>query len=69
MTYELVLRSTAAEDVLEAFFWYHTVRPELGEQFMLALDECYGTIRSNPKGYQERKGHFRHLMLHRFPIG
>lgn len=67
MSYRMVLRGGAAKDVLEAFFWYHTIRPQLGDRFMAALKECYDSIEANPRGYQVRKGGFRHAMLHKFP--
>ncbi len=63
----MALRGTAAQDVLEAFFWYHTIRPELGTRFMSALKECYDSIQANPKAYQARKGDFRHALLRKFP--
>ncbi len=67
MSYRTVVRDTAAKDVLEAYFWYHTIRAELGDRFMAALKECYDSIQSNPRGYQVRKGNFRHVMLRKFP--
>ena len=63
----MVVRGSAAKDVLEAFFWYHTIRPQLGDRFMAALKECYDSIEANPRGYQVRQGNFRHVMLRKFP--
>lgn len=67
MSFRLVVRGSAAKDVLEAFFWYHTIRPPLGDRFMAALKECYDSIEANPRGYQIRKAYFRHAMVHKFP--
>ena len=67
MSYRMVVRGSAAKDVLEAIFWYHTIRPQLGERFIAALKECYDSIEANPYGYQLRKGNFRHAMLRKFP--
>ena len=67
MSYPVVVRGSAAKDVLAAFFWYHTIRPQLGDRFMAALKECYDSIEANPYGYQLRKGDFRHAMLRKFP--
>lgn len=67
MSYRLVVRGSAAKDVLEAFFWYHTMRPQLGDRFLAALKECYDTIEAHPHGYQMRKADFRHAMLRKFP--
>ena len=53
--------------MLEAFFWYHTIRPRLGDRFMTALKECLGSIEADPGRYQLRKGNFRHVMLRKFP--
>ena len=46
MNWKLVLRGSAAKDVLEVFFWYHTIRPELGDRFMAALRESYDSIQT-----------------------
>lgn len=67
MNWKLVLRGSAAKDVLEVFFWYHTIRPELGDRFMAALRESYDSIQTNPYGYHVRKGNFRHVLLRKFP--
>jgi len=67
MSYQLVVRGSAARDVLETFFWYHTVRPQLGVRFMAELKECYDSIEADPRGYQIRKGDFRRVMLRKFP--
>ncbi|MBK8498904.1 MAG: type II toxin-antitoxin system RelE/ParE family toxin [Flavobacteriales bacterium] len=67
MSYRMVVRGSAAKDVLEAFFWYHTIRTQLGNQFMAAVKECSDSIEANPFGYQLRKGQFRHAMLRKFP--
>jgi len=67
MSYQLVVRGSAARDVLETFFWYHTVRPQLGVRFMAELKECYDSIEADPRGYQIRKGDLRHVMLRKFP--
>ena len=67
MSYPVVVRGSAAKDVLAAFFWYHTIRPQLGDRFMASLKECYDSIEANPYGYQLRKGDFRHAMLRKFP--
>lgn len=37
MNYRMVVRGSAAKDVLEAFFWYHTIRPQLGDRSMVPL--------------------------------
>ena len=34
---------------------------------MAALKECYDSIEASPRGYQVRKGNFRHVMLRKFP--
>jgi toxin ParE1/3/4 len=67
MSFKIVFRGSATKDVLEAFFWYYTIRPELGDRFMAAFSECYESIKANPGGYQVRKGNFRHVMLRKFP--
>jgi len=33
----------------------------------LNCKECYDSIEADPRGYQIRKGDFRHVMLRKFP--
>jgi plasmid stabilization system protein ParE len=67
MSFKMVVRGSAAKDVLEVFFWYHLISPSLGARFMVALKECYDSIEATPRGYQIRRGDFRHAMLRKFP--
>lgn len=67
MSYAMAMRGSAAKDALETYFWYWTIRPQLGDRFMAALKECYDTIEANPFGFQLRKGNFHHAMLRKFP--
>jgi mRNA-degrading endonuclease RelE of RelBE toxin-antitoxin system len=38
-------------------------REGLGEKFFDELTSCYSLVKSNPFGFQLRKGNFRHAML------
>lgn len=67
MSYSVVLRGSAAKDVLEAFFWYHSIRPILGDRFMTEFKECYDSVAANPNSFQARRGNFRYAMLRKFP--
>lgn len=68
MSFGVVVRDSAAKDVLEAFFWYHTIRPQLGERLMAALKGVpRNSVEANPYGYQPRKGDFEHAMFRKFP--
>ncbi len=37
--------------------------PGHGFRFLDELDRCYGYIQDFPRGFQERRGRFRHAML------
>ena len=63
MSYKLVVEDAAVEDAAEIHRWYEQQRPGLGMQFLIALDECYTFIRSNPQGKQVRKGIYRYAQV------
>ncbi len=67
MSYNLVVEDAAVEDAAEIHQWYEQQKPMLGMQFLIALDECYTFIRSNPRGRQIRKGIYRYAQVEGFP--
>jgi hypothetical protein len=45
MATKLVVAPEAALDVAEAYLWYESRRPGLGEEFLGSLDACVERIR------------------------
>lgn len=69
MSWQLLVRSTAERDLLEAFQYYETVVPGLGTAFVQRVDEAVAAIALVPAGFRKRHGEFRLLVVKRFPYG
>lgn len=64
---QVIVRSEARRDVLEAHRWYRKHAPELGHRFRDALDATMGRIRQNPLAYQVLFRELRRALVRRFP--
>jgi toxin ParE1/3/4 len=64
---QVIFRSEARRDVLEAHRWYRKQSPQLGHQFRDALDATVGRIRHNPLAYQVLFREVRRALVRRFP--
>jgi hypothetical protein len=51
MAAELTLAPEAEQDVAEAYAWYESRRPGLGEEFLSCVDACIEAIRRTPDLY------------------
>ena len=60
-------RNAAEADVGDAFGWYREQRPELGEAFLEALDQCVEAIERNPEAFAKVHAEIRRALLRRFP--
>jgi plasmid stabilization system protein ParE len=69
MSRQLIVRSAAERDLLEAFRYYESVVPGLGAAFVQRVDEAMTAISMTPEGYRKRHGEFRLLVLRQFPYG
>jgi hypothetical protein len=47
MDYELLIRSEARTDLLDAFYWYQEQRAGLGLDFKLCVDEALSKLKNN----------------------
>lgn len=67
MIERIVYAPEAAEDVAEAYAWYESREPGLGEDFLRALAACIATLQRHPLLYPEAVDEFRRALLRRFP--
>ena len=63
----LSLRQRAEYDLDEAYAWYESRSPGLGESFLRATDACLDRIRRDPDLYAIQHDRARRARLHRFP--
>lgn len=66
---QVIFRSEARRDVLDAYRWYEDRSPGLGLRFRDVLDDTVTRIRQNPRGYQMLFRELRRALLHGFPYG
>ena len=67
MAAELIVAPEAEQDVGEAYEWYESRRPGLGEEFLSCVDACVETIRRTPKMHSVAHENYRRALVRRFP--
>jgi hypothetical protein len=67
--YKLVIRQRAVKMAIEAFEWYEERQNGLGEDFLIALTNCYERIKVWPTSGTNIKDGFRQINLKKFPYG
>ena len=68
MKYRLVIQEEARREVIEAFVWYEEQQPDMGEDFLQVLDECYFRILSQPESCRKVYKNYRQLVVKWFPF-
>jgi len=63
----LRLTPAAEADVKGVFAWYGDRGPDLGDQFVQALDQCLDAIERNPLAFAIVHRDIRRALLRRFP--
>ena len=66
MAAELITTPEAGEDIAEAYAWYESRRPGLGEEFLGCVDACIEAIRRAPRMNPVREN-YRRGLVRRFP--
>jgi toxin ParE1/3/4 len=66
MTFKLVLKDEAINDLSDAFEWYERKRVGLGSEFLDEVDKCFNNITLHPEQYP-RYGDRRINIMDRFP--
>jgi len=57
----------AEDDIQQAYVWYEAQRKGLGDEFLLAIDECFQGIVRNPEAFHTIHRDARRALLRRFP--
>ena len=66
MTYTLLVKAPAVQDMEEAFEWYESKQIGLGVKFLDEVEGFYNRITLNPAHYQSHRNQ-RIAVMHRFP--
>ncbi len=69
MLLPIVFRPEALDDLLAAFQWYEERQPQLGREFMGAVEDELQRMSSNPRAYQRLRGPVRRAITRHFPYG
>jgi len=56
-------------DTEDAFDWYESQRAGLGDEFLLAIEECLNKIQQNPFAFQKIFKEIRRALSRKFPFG
>ena len=67
MAARLIVAPEAEQDVGEAYEWYESRRPGLGEEFLSCVDACVETICRTPEVHSLAHENFRRALVRRFP--
>lgn len=67
MTFNLVVRPEAEQDLSEAFGWYEGQRKGLGHDFFLQIDAGFRFLERTPLIFPEKYQRIRQHLIKRFP--
>jgi toxin ParE1/3/4 len=67
MSRELVIKTEAREDIIDAFLWHEDQLEGLGQEFLLELESGFDHLLARPFAFQTVYRDYRHLPLDRFP--
>ena len=68
MIERVVFSPEADDDIAEAYDWYESREPGLGEDFLRCVEACLLTIRRHPEIFPVAVDEFRHAPIRRFPF-
>ena len=68
MARSVVYAPEADADVADAYHWYESREPGLGEDFLRCVEACLLTIQRHPLIYPVAMDKFRHAPIRRFPF-
>jgi plasmid stabilization system protein ParE len=67
MAARLILTLEVKQDIAEAYLWYQSQRPGLGEEFLRSVEDCLDTIQRRPKLSAPVYQDYRRALVRRFP--
>lgn len=68
MIERVVFTEEADDDVAEAYDWYESCEPGLGEDFLRCVETCVLTLQRHPHLYPVAVNEFRRALVRRFPF-
>jgi plasmid stabilization system protein ParE len=69
MAHRLTVSNRAVREIGEAYEWYEEQVPDLGHEFLAALEDQFERIARSPQLYAETQRGVRRALLSRFPYG
>ena len=69
MTYPLILRPEAEEDLLDAYRWYDERVSDLGLRFLALVERILTQVENNPQAFAEVHEGVRRALIRTFPYG
>ena len=68
MSFALIVRPEAEDDLSEAYNWYEAQRFGLGEEFLLRVESAFESLRHDPHMYTCIYKEMRRKLIRRFPF-
>lgn len=69
MSFTLLVKDEAEEDLQSAYDWYEEQQFGLGDTFLNQIDQSFNEILNNPKAFQKRYKKVRMNFTQQFPFG
>lgn len=66
--YHLIVKEEAKEEISDAYKWYEDKQIGLGERLLDELDDCFSSIKKNPKQFIKTHKEMRQAILKIFPF-
>lgn len=67
MSYELIITRKAKIEINEAYIYYETAKPGLGEKFIGLLEVYFNRIINSPEQFPKKKHPYREAFIKKFP--
>ena len=69
MSNRLIIRQRAEIQITEVFNWYENKQSDLGNDFLISIEDSLTIIEHNPQAFQLKYKHVRAVYIKRFPFG
>jgi toxin ParE1/3/4 len=69
VSYRLVVKPEAEQDLAAAYAWYEGQRSGLGEELLLCVEAAIESARRNPELFPVVRANVRRALTRRFPFG
>jgi toxin ParE1/3/4 len=67
VTWRVLIRAAAEQDLEEARKWYNGQRGGLGDEFLVSIAEAFTRLEQDPERYRVLYKGFRRVLVERFP--